>query len=79
MIRCKAIEEKSLFVSATGQILPCCYMGGKGLTPEKVDLNFDNIVESWSSDNPIPVCKAICDDGMSSFPINRSNIEKQLR
>lgn len=68
MIRCKALEENSIFVSAEGHVLPCCYIhrGGATLPPPLLSIiqgnNFEKLVASWNSPNPYPICKMTCDD-----------------
>lgn len=66
MIKCRALEERSLFVTAKGDILPCCYMyrSGPGLTPELrqivQDTNFEQLVASWETDKPFELCRVTC-------------------
>ena len=68
MINCKALEEQSMFVTAKGDILPCCHMyrGGPALNNSLKDIikeeNFESLVNSWSSPQPYNMCKIICDD-----------------
>lgn len=55
-IKCKALEEKSLYVSSRGIIHPCCWTGvinGPTLT------EFDAIQQTWDSE-PNDICKKTC-------------------
>jgi len=85
MIKCKALEEKSLFVTAKGEILPCCfvYRGGPNLTTELREVvkeeNFQGLVKSWESTEPYNICFTTCDDGQTNHPSNIQNFERQWR
>jgi MoaA/NifB/PqqE/SkfB family radical SAM enzyme len=62
-VQCHAAQEHSLYVAATGQILPCCFIGGEvfKMTEELRQLvdNPEDLVASWST-NPHPVCTRNC-------------------
>lgn len=83
MIQCRAIETQELFVTASGDVLPCCfiYRGGPKLSPwlKRIieEENFDNLVKSWSSPIPNKICFTTCDDGQINNPINMHNFDKQ--
>lgn len=85
MIRCRALETNELFVTAKGDILPCCfiYRGGPNLTPmlKKItqEENFDSLVKSWGSSAPNQTCFTTCDDGQTTNPINMVNFDKQWK
>ena len=56
-ISCVAIQEQSLYISATGKIHPCCWLGYQnGYTIE----HFESIQKSWTTKNPQIVCKQSC-------------------
>jgi hypothetical protein len=62
-IKCHALQEKSLYVAATGQILPCCFIGSEVFRMDhRLDQlinDTDELVKSWSTD-PHPVCVKFC-------------------
>jgi len=72
MIECKAIAENSLFVTAKGDILPCCwlYRNGPALNEELRQIiseeNYNGLVKSWSSDKPFHTCVETCDNHSTS-------------
>ena len=55
-ISCQALNEQSRYMSATGTMYPCCYLG---ITNNSID-KFDTIKESWNTDNPNKVCYTTC-------------------
>ena len=55
-IVCNALEEDSVYASATGKIYPCCWLGTD--TDYTLD-KFDSIKDSWNN-IPNPVCKQTC-------------------
>jgi hypothetical protein len=83
MIRCRAVESNELFVTAKGDILPCCfiYRGGPKLTPELQRIideeNFDSLVKSWESSHPNKICFATCDEQQTHNPMNMANFDNQ--
>lgn len=84
-IRCKALALGEMFVTAKGDILPCCYMyrGGPALEPWLQEIikeeSFDSLVASWDSSTPNRVCYITCDDGQTNNPLNVSNFDKQWK
>lgn len=55
-IKCAALQENSLYISAQGTIHPCCWLGfSDGATINE----FDSIQENWAT-NPNPICKKTC-------------------
>jgi hypothetical protein len=85
MIKCRAQIDGEVFVTAKGDILPCCfiYRGGPALVPwlKKIieEKNFDSLVNSWASDTPNKVCFETCDDGQTSNPNNLKNFDGQWK
>lgn len=55
-IACQALKEQSRYISAQGQLYPCCYLGTTNQTLDQ----FDSIKESWLTDNPIKMCSNTC-------------------
>ena len=85
MIKCRALSEKSIFVTSNGDILPCCYMyyGGPNLTPEIREAikspNFKTITDSWNTDKPFEPCYRLCDDRTTTSPSNMVHFDKQWK
>lgn len=85
MIRCKAIEERSLFVTARGDILPCCFIHRSGpnlnSTMQTIadDHNFENLVSSWKSEKPFITCYHTCSDETVNNPNNMKNFDSQWK
>jgi hypothetical protein len=73
-IDCHALKERSLFVSATGEIFPCCWIGNHtfsrdpGLDTLLNTPNFQGVIDSWIS-TPHIVCSQTCgaSNGTTSF------------
>ena len=81
MIKCRAIEEKSIYVAATGQVLPCCFLyykfsNNSPVLQELLENNFKKLVESWAG-SPYKTCFETCDDGQTDSPLSMTNIKKQ--
>lgn len=55
LIDCQILKDKSLYISATGKLYPCCWLG---ITDYTVD-QFDTIKKSWNND-PIKICADTC-------------------
>jgi len=78
-IKCHALKEQSLYLTATGELLPCCFFGTLLFTDDPVRDNllqgdvFTNLQANWSSD-PHPVCNTNC--GASNI---HNNFEDQWR
>ena len=86
MINCKAIQDKSLFVTAGGKILPCCFMysGGNNGLPKQLlhlieDENFEKLVASWNTSEPYYACFITCDDKNTSHPLHMTQFENQWK
>ena len=65
MISCKAINERSIYVNARGDILPCCYVSGEPTINSRLqdiikDPTYKLIVDSWSTPNPLFACRIFC-------------------
>jgi hypothetical protein len=64
-IKCHALEDKSLYVTAGGEKLPCCWIGPYTFNADPYlkslleSDNWDGIVKSWDS-NPHNVCSKTC-------------------
>lgn len=56
-IICKALHDKSLYISARGKLYPCCWIGN---TQSTVEPNFQVIQDSWNSRSPNTICVASC-------------------
>lgn len=54
-IRCQALQEQSRYISATGMMYPCCYLGN---TTYHID-HFDDVQQSWYT-NPVTTCVQTC-------------------
>ena len=54
-IDCQILKDKSLYISATGKLYPCCWLG---ITDYTVD-QFDTVKNSWDH-TPIKVCADTC-------------------
>jgi hypothetical protein len=65
MIKCKAINDKSLFVNSYGQLFPCCWVWRKHPDEQKGTLDFNNqqdfdqFAGRWNHD-PHPGCVKVC-------------------
>jgi len=54
-IDCQILKDKSLYISATGKLYPCCWLG---ITDYTID-HFGAVTNSWNN-NPIKVCADTC-------------------
>jgi MoaA/NifB/PqqE/SkfB family radical SAM enzyme len=55
-INCISKKENSIFISATGTVSACCWLGEK-----KIDVSsFEKIVDSWNSKQPHEICDRTC-------------------
>jgi len=57
-IECSAMRENSIFVDASGKVLPCCWQAEGNYQPNIVQWFYD-LSESWNT-NPDSVCKKSC-------------------
>ena len=82
-IDCHAVRENSIYVSANGQVLPCCWFGAEIFSLDNkanaLLSNWDNIPLSWQS-APHRICSSTCgvDERGTSFS-NQWQIQKQLK
>jgi len=82
-ISCHALNEKSIYVSANGKILPCCWFGAEIFT---LDNQAQNLLQDWNllasswSNSPHRICQDTCsiDDGGTSFS-NQWQYTRQLK
>lgn len=67
-IECHALQEQSVYVSANGMILPCCFFGSQvfqrqfdwaGVDIRAVVSSFNNLPEQWAT-RPDVVCSRYC-------------------
>ena len=64
-VQCHAEQERSLYVAATGDVLPCCFFGAEVFRSEELkdwvqnDPGFTKIVAAWG-DKPHSVCTRNC-------------------
>lgn len=79
-IDCHALKENSIYVSATGNILPCCWLGlVNDSYADTLLSDWATIPESWET-NPHNMCLTTCGSTSkgSSFS-NQWQTEKQLK
>jgi|TARA_B110000211_G_scaffold16219_1_gene16979 MoaA/NifB/PqqE/SkfB family radical SAM enzyme len=75
-IDCHALKESSLYVSATGELLPCCFLANNVFTRDsKIDKaldteNFKGVIDSWDKD-PLGPCSRICGVRDSATPFEK--------
>lgn len=55
VIECHALKDKSLYISATGKIYPCCWLGTTNYTIDQ----FDIVKASWTA-SPVQICELTC-------------------
>jgi MoaA/NifB/PqqE/SkfB family radical SAM enzyme len=82
-IECYAITEQSIYVAATGRILPCCWFGSEVFSLDgyanQLLTDWELLKASWSND-PHSICSNTCgmDKKGNSFT-NQWQIQKQLK
>ncbi len=58
---CEHLRERSVYVSAAGELFPCCYQGfGVPTLGKKLLSEFDRLKKSWETDSPDHMCGAVC-------------------
>jgi hypothetical protein len=78
-VKCHALNEKSLYVAATGKLMPCCFMGHKVFTLTEPlrgfldEPDFKSISEALAT-TPLTVCKEYC-----STNNNVNRLDNQFR
>ena len=84
MIECQSLTGQSLYVTAHGEILPCCFLH-KGsplidLSAEVVkDKNFIKLSSEWNTKNTNPVCFITCDTDNQTNTKNMKQFKNQWR
>jgi hypothetical protein len=62
-IDCHAVREQSIYMAATGEILPCCFIGSEVFRRDDrlghLIQNPHELAASWTN-NPHPVCTKFC-------------------
>lgn len=82
-IDCYAVNEQSIYVSATGRILPCCWFGAEVFSlddrAEELLSDWNKLKNSWNT-NPHSICTNTCgmDEKGNSFT-KQWQIQKQLK
>ena len=84
MIKCKAMNDRSLYVTANGEILPCCFLHkGSPLNDDAskitIDKNFAKLTADWDTDNTNIICFITCDTDNKSDSKNIQNFDNQWR
>ena len=78
-VKCQALSEKSLYVAATGKLVPCCFIGNEIFRLESPvrdwidEPAFDSLHKSLHTE-PIALCKKYCSTANSV-----SRVENQFR
>lgn len=58
---CEHLGEKSVYVSAEGELFPCCYQGfGLPNLGKKSLSEFDRLRETWNTSSPDHMCASVC-------------------
>jgi MoaA/NifB/PqqE/SkfB family radical SAM enzyme len=55
-IECAALIENSLYISATGIVYPCCWLGNTDHTIHE----FSKVQQTWKTNSPNAICAATC-------------------
>jgi MoaA/NifB/PqqE/SkfB family radical SAM enzyme len=58
-IKCYALEQKSVYMDAYGNISPCCWHG-MTCQPNASVKKFEEIKLSWKTDHPDSICQSAC-------------------
>ena len=66
LIRCHALQEKSVYIDAQGRLSPCCWLGG---SQSNTITDIKQVQITWNSESPNPVCQNTCGtiDSKTSF------------
>lgn len=62
-IKCMALEESSVYISASGDVHPCCWLGNDLHNT----LQMADVQATWNTDTPHPTCKRTCSTVQNSF------------
>ena len=71
-IECIALKERSVYMVANGDVLPCCWFGAEAFSldsrAQELVKDLPQLVESWKTD-PHPICSSTCgvDEQGTSF------------
>lgn len=67
VIRCHAMQERSMYIDAQGRVSACCWLGSTQTDFVKDDLK--TVKLTWRTDNPHSVCQKTCasDKNKTSF------------
>lgn len=83
-ISCHALNEQSIYITADGKILPCCWFGAESFTLDDQanmllqDWN-KNLVPSWTS-QPHRICRDTCTQDVQGTSFSKQwKIEIQLK
>jgi len=82
-ISCHALNEKSIYVAANGDILPCCWFGAEAFTldtyAKQLVTDWDLLKNSWEL-TPHRICKSTCvNDSVGNSFTKQWKIEEQLK
>ena len=82
-IDCHALEERSIYLAANGEIMPCCFFGSEVFSLDQRGRNLchntEALVSSWV-DTPHRICQYNCGTQAGKTRFKRQwNIEAQLR
>jgi sulfatase maturation enzyme AslB (radical SAM superfamily) len=56
-IQCQALKEKSAYIDARGNLIPCCWLGAR---QQDFVTDIKEVEETWSTSSPNPVCARTC-------------------
>jgi hypothetical protein len=82
MIICRALEEQSIFVTAKGELVPCCfvYHGGPNQLRDIIkEENFGELQKTWDTETPFGSCYRTCDTRTKDSDMNISKFDNQWR
>ena len=80
-IKCHALQEQSIYLSAEGELLPCCFIGTTKFDSVPVTLSnsnlrtnnvsnivprFTRVTDTWEKD-PLKICSDTCSTSTSNF------------
>ena len=74
-INCHALNESSAYITAQGQLAPCCWLGGRDFSSED---QFNDIQQTWNTDTPNKTCKATCSGSVKTPFTSQWQREKSL-
>lgn len=74
-INCHALNESSAYITAQGQLTPCCWLGSRNFTPEH---QFNQIQQTWNTNSPNTTCKATCSGSIKTPFTSQWQREKSL-